>query len=69
MSNKEGIADDVLALAQAIVDRDGVSVITTTDSYLLTFKVATLQKLLEQFKDKEKFAILVKKPDFAKTGN
>jgi hypothetical protein len=69
MADKEPTEDDILALNNVIVERDGVGIIDCKDSYMLTFKRATLERLLKQTEGHEKFIMLVKKPDFTKTGN
>lgn len=61
--------EDVLALNDAIVERDGVGIVDCKDSYILTFKRATLERLLKQTEGHDKFIMMVKKPDFKKTGN
>jgi len=61
--------EDILDLHNAIVERDGVGVVECKDSYVLTFKRATLERILKQTEGHDKFIMMVKKPDFTKTGN
>jgi hypothetical protein len=56
--------EKALAFFDEVIAREGASVLTVADGYVLGFRRKFLQELLEKHKDQEKLIIFVKHREF-----